>query len=148
MTLRERLNDEMKEAMRAKDKDRLGTLRLILAEVKKKEIDEKVTVTDEVMVAIASKMIKERKDSSAQYQAAGRQDLVDKEEGEISVISGFLPPQLTADELDSLISEAITASGAASPKEMGKVIALLKSKVQGRTDMGRLSALVKEALSR
>ncbi len=148
MSLRETLNDMMKEAMRSKDKERLGTLRLVLSEVEKKEIDEKVIVTDEIMIAIASKMIKERKDSVSQYSAANRQDLVDKEESEISVISEFLPKQLTEDELVQIIRDTVSESGAQSVKELGKVMTLIKPKVQGRTDMGQLSARIKELLSR
>ncbi len=148
MSLRENLNDMMKEALRSKDKERLCTLRLVLSEVKKKEIDEKVIVTDEIMIAIASKMIKERKDSVSQYSAANRQDLVEKEENEIKIISEFLPAQLTEEELDLVIKETIAESGAQSVKELGKVMALLKPKVQGRTDMGQLSSKLKDLLSR
>ncbi|MBQ8707203.1 MAG: GatB/YqeY domain-containing protein [Succinivibrionaceae bacterium] len=147
MALRENLNDLMKEAMRSKDMARLGTLRLVLAEVKKKEIDEKVTVTDDIMIAIVSKMIKERKDSIDQYAAANRQDLVDKEQAEIGVISEFLPAQLTAEELSETIRTAIAEAGATSAREMGKVMAILKPKVQGRADMGNVSSILKDLLS-
>ncbi|MGN1356581.1 MAG: GatB/YqeY domain-containing protein [Succinivibrionaceae bacterium] len=147
MSLREDLNEEIKNAMRSKDKERLGALRLILAEVKKKEIDEQVTVTDDVMVAIASKMIKERRDSVSQYQAANRPELAAKEEAEIAVISEFLPAPLTEEELADLIREAVDATGAASIKELGKVMTFLKPKVQGRTDMGALSGKIKNVLS-
>lgn len=147
MSLREDLNEEIKNAMRSKDKERLGALRLILAEVKKKEIDEQVTVTDDVMVAIASKMIKERRDSVSQYQAANRPELAAKEEAEIAVISEFLPAPLTEEELADLIREAVDATGASSIKELGKVMTFLKPKVQGRTDMGTLSGKIKNVLS-
>lgn len=147
MSLREDLNEEIKNAMRSKDKERLGALRLILAEVKKKEIDEQVTVTDDVMVAIASKMIKERRDSVSQYQAANRPELAAKEEAEIAVISEFLPAPLTEEELADLIREAVDATGATSIKELGKVMTFLKPKVQGRTDMGALSGKIKNVLS-
>lgn len=147
MSLREDLNEEIKNAMRSKDKERLGALRLILAEVKKKEIDEQVTVTDDVMVAIASKMIKERRDSVSQYQAANRPELAAKEEAEIAVISEFLPAPLTDEELADLIREAVDATGATSIKELGKVMTFLKPKVQGRTDMGALSGKIKNVLS-
>lgn len=147
MSLRDQLNEEIKNAMRAKDKDRLGALRLVLAEVKKKEIDEQVIVTDDVMIAIASKMIKERKDSVSQYQAANRPELAAKEEAEITVISEFLPTQLSDEELTNVINEAIKETAATSIKELGKVMNYLKPKVQGRTDLGALSGKVKALLS-
>ncbi len=147
MSLRDNLNEEIKNAMRAKDKERLGALRLVLAEVKKKEIDEKVDVTDDVMIAIASKMIKERKDSVSQYQAANRPELAAKEEAEIAVISEFLPAQLSEEELSNLIKEAIKETGATSIKELGKIMGYLKPKVQGRTDLGALSGKIKALLS-
>lgn len=147
MSLRETLNSEIKNAMLSKQKDRLGALRLVLAEVKKKEIDEKVVVTDDVMIAIASKMIKERKDSASQYRAAERADLADKEEAEISVISEFLPAQLSAEELNAKIVEVIAQTGAADVKDLGKVMTALKPIVQGRTDMGKLSQIVRAMLA-
>ena len=147
MSLRETLNSEIKNAMLSKQKDRLGALRLVLAEVKKKEIDEKVVVTDDVMIAIASKMIKERKDSASQYRAAERTDLADKEEAEISVISEFLPAQLSAEELNAKIVEVIAQTGAADVKDLGKVMTAIKPIVQGRTDMGKLSQIVRAMLA-
>ncbi len=147
MSLRETLNSEIKNAMLSKQKDRLGALRLVLAEVKKKEIDEKVVVTDDVMIAIASKMIKERKDSASQYRAAERADLADKEEAEISVISEFLPAQLSAEELNAKIVEVIAQTGAADVKDLGKVMTAIKPIVQGRTDMGKLSQIVRAMLA-
>lgn len=147
MSLRETLNSEIKNAMLSKQKDRLGALRLVLAEVKKKEIDEKVVVTDDVMIAIASKMIKERKDSASQYRAAERADLADKEEAEISVISEFLPAQLSAEELNAKIVEVIAQTGAADVKDLGKVMTAIKPIVQGRTNMGKLSQIVRAMLA-
>lgn len=147
MSLRETLNSEIKNAMLSKQKDRLGALRLVLAEVKKKEIDEKVVVTDDVMIAIASKMIKERKDSASQYRAAERADLAEKEEAEISVISEFLPAQLSAEELNAKIVEVIAQTGAADVKDLGKVMTAIKPIVQGRTDMGKLSQIVRAMLA-
>lgn len=147
MSLRETLNSEIKNAMLSKQKDRLGALRLVLAEVKKKEIDEKVVVTDDVMIAIASKMIKERKDSASQYRAAERADLADKEEAEISVISEFLPAQLSAEELNAKIVEVIAQTGATDVKDLGKVMTAIKPIVQGRTDMGKLSQIVRAMLA-
>lgn len=151
MSLREKLNAEIKTAMLNKNKERLAALRLILAEVKKKEVDSqdrsKLLADDEV-IAIASKMIKERKDSAAQYRSGNREELALAEEAEIKVIEEFLPTQLSADELNQILNETIAELGASSPKDMGKVMAALKPKVQGKTDMGALSGLVKALLNK
>lgn len=148
MSLRETLNAEIKNAMLAKNKERLGALRLLLSEVKKKEVDERITLNDEQMITIASKMIKERKDSVNQYTQANRLDLAQAEEFEISVLFEFLPAQLSEDELNKIINDTIAETGAAGPKDMGKVMSAIKPKVQGKTDMGSLSSKIKEILNK
>ena len=145
MSLREKLNEELKASMKARDKERTGALRLLLSEVKK-EVDHE-NLPDDKIISIVSHMIKEREDSIKQYKDAGRPELAVKEEGEIKVISEFLPAQLSDDEVSSLIDEAVSATGAAGMKDMGKVMAYLKPKVQGRTDMGALSGRVKAKLA-
>ena len=135
MSLREKLNEELKASMKARDKERTGALRLLLS------------LPDDKIISIVSHMIKEREDSIKQYKDAGRPELAVKEEGEIKVISEFLPAQLSDDEVSSLIDEAVSATGAAGMKDMGKVMAYLKPKVQGRTDMGALSGRVKAKLA-
>jgi len=146
MTLKDRLQDDMKSALRAKDKDRLGTIRLILAAIKQREVDERISLKDSDIIVVLDRMAKQRRESISQFHTAGRTDLVAKEEFELAVIQDYLPTALTAAELDQLISSAIAASGAVSIREMGKVMAILKPKVQGRTDMGALSAQVKARL--
>lgn len=150
MSLRETLNAEIKKAMINKEKNRLAALRLLLAEVKKIEVessDRSQLLPDDQVIAIASKMIKERKDSASQYRAANREELAAAEEAEIAVISEFLPAQLSAEELNKILQETIAEVGATSPKDMGKVMTAIKPKVQGKTDMGALSGLVKAALN-
>ena len=146
MNLRERLNEEIKAAMKARAADRLGALRLMLAAVKQREVDERITLDDAGVVSVVEKMIKQRKDSIAQFEKAARQDLADKEKFEIGVIESYLPQQLSAAEIDSIVAEAIASSGAKSPADMGKVMGIVKPKVAGRADMGRISALVKSKL--
>lgn len=141
------IKEQQKDAMRAKDKARLGTLRLILAEVKQREVDTRTEVTDDDMIAILTKMVKQRKDSVNQYQSANRQDLADVELAEITVIEQFLPQALSEDEVNALIEQAITESGAASMQDMGKVMGLLKPKIQGRADMGVVSGKVRAKLN-
>lgn len=141
-----RINDAVKDAMRAKDKDRLNTLRLATAEFKKVEVDERITLDDTRVIAILDKMIKQRKDSVQQFTAGGRNDLADKEQAEITVLTEFLPAALTEAELADLIKQAITDTGAEGMKDMGKVMAALKPQVQGRTDMGALSQKIKGLL--
>jgi hypothetical protein len=136
----------MKTAMRAGDKERLGTVRLLLAAIKQREVDERITLDDGQVLAVIEKMIKQRREAISQFESGGRSDLVAKENAEIGVLQGYLPAQLTAAELDALISEAITATGAASIKDMGKVMGFMKPKAQGRTDMGALSARIKQKL--
>lgn len=151
MSLREKLNAEIKNAMINKNKERLSALRLLLAEVKKIEVessDRSQMLADDQVISIASKMIKERKDSAAQYRSAGRDELASAEEAEIAVISEFLPEQLTAEELNKILIETINEVGATTAKDMGKVMSAIKPKVQGKTDMGALSGLVKAQLNK
>ncbi|HTL19705.1 MAG TPA: GatB/YqeY domain-containing protein [Steroidobacteraceae bacterium] len=146
MALKDRITEDMKTAMRAGDKERLGTVRLLLAAIKQREVDERITLDDGQVLAVIEKMIKQRREAISQFESGGRSDLVAKENAEIGVLQGYLPEQLTAAELDALISEAITATGAASIKDMGKVMGFVKPKAQGRTDMGALSARIKQKL--
>lgn len=147
MSLREKINDDMKAAMRAKEAARLGVIRLLLAAMKQREVDERITLSDADVVAVIDKMLKQRRDSISQYEAAGRQDLANVEKFESGVLQGYMPAQMTEAEIAAAVDEAIAASGAASPKEMGKVIGLLKPKLAGRADMGKVSGLVKAKLS-
>jgi len=146
MTLRERLNEEIKTAMKAREPDRLAALRLMLAAVKQREVDERITLDDPAVVAVVEKMIKQRKDSISQYEKAARQDLADKEKYEISVIEAYLPQQLSQAEVDAIVAEAIAATGAKSAADMGKVMGIVKPKLAGRADMGKVSAMVKAKL--
>lgn len=146
MSLIERLKEAQKDAMRAKDKVRLGTIRMALAEVKQKEVDTRETVTESDTIAILTKMVKQRKDAHAQFEAAGRQDLADQEAAEMVVLQEFLPQALTDAELETLIGQAMQETGAAGMQDMGKVMAWLKPQVQGRTDMGQLSGKIKARL--
>lgn len=142
-TLKTAIQDDMKEAMRAKDKDRLGTIRLILAALKQREVDERIELTDGDILAILDKMLKQRRDSIDQYQKAQRADLVAVEEAECQIIRHYLPTPLTEAEIDGLIDAALAESGAASVKELGKVMNLLKPQIQGRADMSAVSGRVK-----
>jgi uncharacterized protein YqeY len=146
-SLKQRIDEQTKAAMRAKDKDRLGTLRLISAAIKQREVDERITLDDTQVLAVLDKMIKQRRDSVEQYRKAGREELAQREEFEIGIIQAFMPAALSDAELDALVAEAVTQSGAASIKDMGKAMALLKPKVQGRADMGAVSAKIKARLS-
>ncbi|MCC6209728.1 MAG: GatB/YqeY domain-containing protein [Burkholderiales bacterium] len=146
MTLKDRITEDMKAAMRAREAARLSTVRLLLAAMKQKEIDERIAMEDAVVLAIIEKMLKQRRESIAQYEKAGRRDLVEAEKAEIAVLSAYLPRQLSDAEVAKEIEAAIAASGAAGPKDMGKVMGLLKSRLAGRTDMGKLSGLVKAKL--
>ena len=147
MPMKTQLTDAMKDAMRAKDKPRLSAIRLMLSEVKRIEVDERIEISDERLIAILDKMIKQRRDSITQYEAAGRQELADIEIGEISVIQEFLPVALTEDEISAMITAAIGATGAESMRDMGKVMGILKPQIQGRADGGAVSGLVKSALN-
>tara|TARA_B110000093_G_C12836466_1_gene353356 strand:- start:330 stop:770 length:441 start_codon:yes stop_codon:yes gene_type:complete len=145
--MKTQLTDAMKDAMRAKDKPRLSAIRLMLSEVKRIEVDERIEISDERLIAILDKMIKQRRDSITQYEAASRQELADIEIGEISVIQEFLPVALTEDEISAMITAAISATGAESMRDMGKVMGILKPQIQGRADGGAVSGLVKSALN-
>jgi uncharacterized protein YqeY len=146
MALKERITEDMKSAMRAGDKERLGTIRLILAAIKQREVDERITLDDPQVLSVLDKMLKQRRESITQFESGGRADLVAKETAEIGVLQGYLPAPMSPVELDALISEAITATGAASIKDMGKVMAVVKPKAQGRADMGAVSARIKQKL--
>ncbi len=147
MSLKARITDDMKTAMRAKDTARLGTIRLLLAAIKQKEIDERIDLDDGAVSSIVEKLIKQRKDSISQFQAAGRDDLVNTEQTELVVLQAYLPEQLSAAEVEAAVAAAITESGAASVKDMGKVMGLLKPRLAGRADMGQVSALIKARLA-
>ncbi|WP_323930048.1 GatB/YqeY domain-containing protein [Aeromonas veronii] len=147
MSLKDQLKDQQKLAMLAKDKARVGAIRLLMAEIKQREVDTRIELNDEDILAVVTKMVKQRRDSISQFEAAGRQDLADKESAEIVVLQEFLPQQLTADEIAALIEQAITESGAAVMADMGKVMAVLKPKIQGRADVGAVSAQVKTRLA-
>ena len=146
MALRERITEDMKSAMRAGEKERLAAIRLALAAIKQREIDERITLDDGQVLAVLEKMIKQRREAITQFASGGRADLVAKETAEITVLQGYLPAPLSEAEIDTLIGEAIAASGAASIKDMGKVMAVVRPKAQGRADMGALSARIKQRL--
>jgi uncharacterized protein YqeY len=147
MSLKEQITEDMKAAMRAKDTGKLGTIRLLTAAMKQKEVDERIELTDAHVLAIIEKMIKQRKDSITQFEAGGRQDLADIEKAELEVLSAYMPAALSMDEIAGEVAETIAATGAAGPQDMGKVMAVLKGKLAGRADMTAVSALVKKALT-
>ena len=147
MSLKQQITEDMKSAMRAKDAARLGAIRLLLAAMKQREVDERIELSDTDVVAIIDKMIKQRRDSITQFEAAKRQELADAEKFEISVLQTYMPRPMTEAEIASAVNKAIADSGAKTPQEMGKVIALLKPQLAGRADMGKVSALVKVRLS-
>jgi uncharacterized protein len=147
MTLKERITEDMKASMRSGDKDRLAGIRLILAAIKQREVDERIQLDDTQVLAVLDKMIKQRRESITQFEAGGRADLVARESAELTVLQSYLPAQLADAEVESLIRAAIAGTGATSMKDMGKVMAAVKPQVQGRTDMGALSARVKALLS-
>lgn len=147
MTIKERLNNDIKDAMRAKDKNLLTTLRLITAAVKQIEVDERIEVDEERMLVILDKMSKQRKESIAQYEKANRDDLVAQEQFELSVIAKYLPEPLSAAEVEKLVNDAITSTGAEKMADMGKVMAQLKPHLQGRADMSQVSVLIKARLN-
>ena len=146
MSLKERITEDMKSAMRAAQKERLGTVRMILAGIKQREVDERVTLDDSQVLAVIDKMVKQRKESIAQFETGGRADLVAKEQAEIALLQEYLPTQLSPAEIEALISAAIAKTGAASIKDMGKVMGALKSELAGRADMGAVSARIKQKL--
>ena len=145
--IKQRINDDVKNAMRAKDKELLVTLRMILAAIKQKEVDERIELGDSQVLAVLDKMAKQHRDSINQFKEAGRDDLVEKENRELAIVQTYLPAQLSEDEIQQLIQQAIQESGAGSMQDMGKVMAILKPKLQGRADMGKISGLVKQALN-
>ena len=147
MSLKEQVTDDMKTAMRAKDSARLATIRLLLAEIKRKEVDERIELDDAQTVAIVEKMIKQRKDSITQFEAGNRADLADIEKAELAVLAAYMPAGLSDEEVAAEVAAAVAASGAAGPQDMGKVMAIVKPKLAGRADMTVVSALVKKALS-
>jgi uncharacterized protein YqeY len=147
MSLKDQITDDMKAAMRAKDSERLATIRLLIAEIKRKEVDERIELTDAQVVAIVEKMIKQRKDSITQFEAGGRQDLADIEKAELAVLVTYMPAGLSDEEVAAEVAAAVAASGAAGPQDMGKVMAILKPKLAGRADMTAVSAQVKKALA-
>ncbi|WP_434356988.1 GatB/YqeY domain-containing protein [Parasalinivibrio latis] len=146
MALIDRLKDEQKAAMKAKDKPRLSTIRLIMAAIKQLEVDGQKTLNDDEVIAVLTKMVKQRRDSVAQYESAGRQDLADAEAAEIVVIEEFLPQPLSDEEVEQLVKDAVATTEAASMQDMGKVMAVVKPQIQGRADMGKVSQLVKALL--
>ena len=145
--LKERIQEDMKNAMRARDAASLGAIRLLQAAIKQKEVDERVVADDAAVLAIVEKLIKQRKDSISQFEQAGRQDLVDKEKAELDLLSAYLPQQMSEAEIAAAIDAAITATGAAGPQGMGKVMSALKSTLAGRADMSKVSGLVKARLA-
>lgn len=144
--LKDRITEDMKTAMKAKDSERLGTIRMITSAIKQREVDERIQLDDSQVLAVVEKMIKMRKESIAQFQSGGREDLVAKEQKEIDLLQAYMPQQLSDAEVDALVAQAIAESGATSIKEMGKAMALLKQKAQGRTDMASVSAKLKAKL--
>jgi uncharacterized protein YqeY len=145
--LKEQILDDVKTAMKAKEKDRLGTLRLITAAIKQREVDERTDLDDTQVLAILEKMIKQRRDSIKQYESAGRQELAEQEQREITIIETYMPAGLSDEEIAAMIDAAITESNAAGMQDMGKVMGALKAQMQGRADMGKVSGLVKQRLS-
>jgi len=147
MSLKARISEDMKAAMRAKEADRLGTIRMLMAAMKQKEVDERVELDDAMIVSIVDKLIKQRKDAAQQYTAAARQDLADKENSEIVVLEGYLPQRLSADEINAAVKAIVVEIGAAGPGDMGKVMGVVKQRLAGQADMGLVSAAVKAALA-
>ena len=147
MGLREQITEDMKAAMRAKEAGKLNTIRLIIADIKRKEVDERTEVNDEQTLAIVEKMIKQRKDSITQFEAGNRQDLADIEKAELAILVNYMPAGLSEEQIAAEVAAAVTASGAAGPQDMGKVMALVKPKMPKGTDMGAVSALIKKALT-
>ena len=145
--LKQRILDEVKTAMKAGAKQRLATLRLITAAIKQREVDERIELNDQQVLEVLDKMVKQRRESISQYEQAGRQDLADQEKFEIGILQEYLPEPLTAGEIAALIDEAVAATGASSVKDMGKVMGLLKPRMQGRADMGQIGVLIKQKLN-
>ena len=147
MSLKQTISDDMKTAMRAKDSERLGTIRLLQAAIKQKEVDERIELDDAAVVAIVDKLIKQRKDSITQFEAGGRQDLADKEKSELAVLQIYLPARMSAEEVTAAVKAIVAELGASGPGDMGKVMGAVKSKLAGKADMGQVSAAVKAALA-
>jgi uncharacterized protein YqeY len=145
--IKQRISDDVKNAMRSKDKERLATLRMITAAIKQKEVDERTDLDDGQVLAVLDKMAKQHRDSIEQYQKAGRDDLVAKETSELELVTSYLPEQLSEEEIRQIIKETIEATGASSMQDMGKLMGQLKPRLQGRADMGKVSGLIKQALS-
>ena len=148
MSLKEKLSEDMKAAMRAKESEKLATIRLINAAIKQREVDERVELGDDQVLSVIEKMIKQRKDSITQFEAGGRQDLADKEKSEITVLAAYMPAQMSDAEVQAEVAAAVVQSGASGPQDMGKVMAVLKLKLAGRADMTAVSGLVKAALAK
>jgi len=148
MSLKDSITEDMKSAMRAKDTERLGTIRLLLAAMKQKEVDERIELDDAAVLAIIEKLIKQRKDSISQFQAAGRDDLVAKEQAELVVLQAYMPAQLSEEEVRAAVSAAIAQVGAVGPQDMGKVMGVVKPQLAGKADMGMVSAVVKALLTK
>ena len=146
MGLKEQITEDMKAAMRAKEAGKLGTIRLIIAEIKRKEVDERIDVSDEQALAIVEKMIKQRKDSITQFEAGNRPDLADIEKAELVILNAYMPAGLSDEEIAAAVTAAVAESGATGPQDMGKVMAILKAKMPKGTDMGAVSGLIKKAL--
>ena len=147
MSLKDRINDDMKAAMRARETERLGAIRLLNAAIKQKEVDERVTLDDAGVVAIVDKMLKQRKDSIEAFEKAGRTDLVDKEKAEAAVLQAYLPARLSADEVTAEVKAIVAELGAKGPGDMGKVMGAAKQRLAGKADMGQVSSAVKQALT-
>ena len=148
MSLKDQITEDMKNAMRAKDVARLGAIRLLLAAIKQREVDERIVVDDAGVIATVEKMMKQRKDSISQFEKAGRDDLVAIEAGEMAILQAYLPAQLSDAEVEAAVAAAVSATSAAGPQDMGKVIGALKAQLAGKADMGKVSALVKAALAK
>ena len=148
MSLKQQINEDMKSAMRARDVPRLSAIRLLMAAIKQREVDERIQLDDTAVVAVIDKMQKQRRDSISQYEAAGRQDLADVEKAEMAVLGTYMPQALSAEEVAAEIDAAIAQTGAGGPSDMGKVMGVLKVKLAGRTDLGQVSGLVKQTLSK
>jgi uncharacterized protein YqeY len=148
MSLKEQINEDMKSAMRAKEADRLSTIRMLLAAMKQKEVDERITLDDAAVVSIVDKLIKQRRDSIAAFQQAGRTDLVDKESAEVKVLEAYLPQRLSAEEIAAEVQKIVAEIGASGPGDMGKVMGAVKTRLAGKAEMAQVSAAVKQALSR
>jgi len=147
MPLREQLNEDIKTAMKAREAEKLAALRLLLSEVKRKEVDERITLDDTGVIGVVEKMLKQRKDSISQFEKAARHDLADKEKFEVGILEAYLPQQLSAAEVDAIIAEAVASTGAKSAADMGKVMGVVKPRLAGRADMGKVSGLVKAKLA-